>query len=486
MSQTSQAMPPSPRSGATNQGPSFGQERISRRAWLGLIIATLVSFLVVVDVSAVNVAFPSIARDFGVTETTLGWIISAYNVTVAALLLLAGRLADSLGRKRVFLPGVLIFLVGSLLCGIAVDTETLVGARIVQAIGGAIVTPASLAVVLPEFPLHRRSLAIGIVGATAGLGAVAGPALGSVLIDLWSWRGIFWINVPVCVVVLALAPRLLQESKNPDATGRIDYGGVLIGIVAVTLAMMGIVRVESAGLGDPWVWFMMLVGLGLIPVLVRRSRVHPEPVLQLELFAIRSFWSTNLGVSFYALAFTSGFLVNSLVLQSLWDQSITTTGQALVASALASAVLSPVAGRVADRIGHRWILAAGSVLCALAYLLYFFLLDGTPAVFSRYVPISILAGIGIGISISTWSSAGLSDVPAAQYGTANATIRTIQQVFYALGVSVVMTVLATHSGLGGYRIAWLWCAAMYLASAIVIAFAFPAGSTRADRTPAAR
>ena len=234
----------------TQEGAGPDSDEVARSAWLALGVTTLVFFLVVVDVSAVNVAFPGIADDFGVSTTRLSWILSGYNVTVAALLLTAGRLADSLGRKKVFLPGVVIFMIGSIASGMAPSVNLLIGARVLQAVGGAILASTALAVVLPEFPPSKRSTAIGFLGATGGLGAIAGPAIGSILIDIWSWRGIFLINVPVCILVLALAPRLLRESKNPKATGHIDLLGVLIGTLAISSVMVAIVQSESWGPTD--------------------------------------------------------------------------------------------------------------------------------------------------------------------------------------------------------------------------------------------
>ncbi len=468
----------------TQEDPSAA---IDREAWLALVVTTLVFFLVVIDVSAVNVAFPSISDDFGVSESSLSWIISGYNVTVGSLLLVAGRLADSLGRKRLFIPGVAVFMIGSFLSGAAPTAGLLIAARVVQAIGGAIVTPTALAVVLPEFPPHRRSMVIGIAGATGALGAVAGPALGSFLIGVWSWRGIFWINVPLCLLVLALAPRLLRESRNPAATGRIDLLGVPIGTAAIGLMMVAIVQSESWGVTDPRAIALFVVGLALVPVLLYRSARHPEPLLDLGLFSYRSFASTNAGVAFYSLAFTSGFLVNSLFLQRLWSLPIALVGQALVAAPLLATVASPLSGRLADRIGHRWILAGGSMLCASAYVAFFLLLGQDPQVWLVYVPVSLPLGVGIGMTIATWSSAGLSDVPAARFGTANATVRTTQQVFFALGVSIVVTLLATADGetsLSGYRLAWGFVAASYTAAAVVIALTFPSGSS-SDRASGA-
>ena len=460
---------------------------ITREAWLALTVTTLAFFLVVIDVSAVNVAFPSISADFGVSEASLSWIISGYNVTVGSLLLVAGRLADSLGRKRLFLPGVVVFLVGSLCSAVAPSAGLLIAARVLQAFGGAVISPTALAVVLPEFPAARRSMAIGLAGATGSLGGVAGPALGSAIIDLWSWRGIFWINVPLCLLVLALGPRLLRESKNPAASGRIDLLGVPLGTTAIGLIMLAIVQSESWGVTDPRAIALFVAGLALIPVLIRRSARHPEPLLELELFRFPSFRSTNAGVAFYSLAFTSGFLVNSLFLQELWDLPIATVGKALVPAPLLAAVVSPLSGRLADRVGHRWILAGGSLSCALGYGLYTQVLGDQPEVWGRYVPLSLFVGLGVGSTIATWSSAGLSDVPASRFGTANATVRTTQQVCYALGISIVVTVLAAGAGpdaLDAYRRAWWFVAVAYVLAALVIATTFPAGSS-ADRVAVA-
>ncbi len=451
-----------------------------RNPWLAVIVTTLVFFLVVIDVSAINVAFPSIRDDFGVPESTLGWIISGYNIAVASLLLVAGRYADSLGRKRLFIPGVAVFALGSMLSALAPNASFLIAARVVQGVGGAIIAPTAIAVVLPAFPANKRSTVIGLTGATGALGAVVGPALGAFLTDAWSWRGIFWINVPISALVLVLAPRLLDESKNPNATGKVDLVGVPIGTLGVGLVMFAIVRAESWGLVDARVLTTFSVGLVMIPILIRRSRTHPEPLLELELFRLRSFSSTNAALALYSMAFTSGFLANSLLLQELWGESLRTTGLALVPSPLLAAAVSPFAGRFADRVGHRWILSIGSAACGIGFLSYVVTLDETPSTWSMFVPISILVGFGVGATIATWASAGLADVSPDQFGTANATVRTTQQVFYALGISVIVALLADVSGdpnIAQFRWAWLFVGGCYLASAVTVAITFPAGSS---------
>ena len=464
----------------------LGLDPIPRRAWLALLVSTIVVFLVVIDISAVNVAFPSIRKDFEVSPSELSWIISAYNIVVGALLMLSGRLADSIGRRKVYLPGVAIFGLGSMLCALAPGAGWLIAARVVQAIGGSITLAGGFAVMLPEFPPTRRGTAIGIAGATGGLGAVVGPVVGSLLIDVFSWRAIFWLNVPLCVLVLFLGPRLLGESRDPNATGRIDPVGVPIGTAAVALIMFGIVQSESWGIGDARVIGLVVVGLALIPVLLWRCRVHPEPLIQLELFRYRSFASTNLGVSFYGLAFTAGFLTNSLFLQEVWDLPVREVGLALAPSPVLSAIVSPITGRWADRVGHRWLLGMGCLSLALSYLLYIVLLDSQPQVWSVFVPVSLLGGLGVGLTVATWSSAGVSDIPQTKFGVAGATFNTLRQAAYALGISVVITLIAAageDTTLRGIRWAYVWTASAYVVAALAVMLTFPAGSAR-DRATA--
>lgn len=455
-------------------------DAIPGKAWAALGVATLVVFLVVIDISAVNVAFPSIREDFEVSDTSLSWIIGAYNIVVGSLLMVSGRLADSIGRRKIYLPGVAIFGLGSMLCALSPGAGWLIAARIVQAVGGSITMAAGFAVMLPEFPPTRRSTAIGVAGATGALGAVVGPVVGSILIDLFSWRGIFWLNVPLCVLVLIIGPRYLSESYDPNATGRIDLLGVVIGTTSVAVIMYAIVQSESWGVTDWRVIALFIVGLALIPLLIQRSRVHPEPLLNLDLFKYRSFTSANIGVFLYGLAFTAGFLVNSLLLQDVWDLPIREVGLALAPGPLLAAMISPVTGRWADRIGHRWILGVGCAACGLGFLLYATVLSAESSVWTLFVPISLIVGVGVGLTVATWSSAGIADVPPSQFGVAGATYNTLRQVAYGLGVSVVITLIshAGESSFEGIRWAYLWVVAGYFAAALAVILTFPAGSAR--------
>jgi len=452
---------------------------VTRAAWTALGVSTLVTFLVVIDISAVNVAFPSIRDDFEVSDTQLSWVVSGYNIAVGAFLLVSGRLADSMGRRKVFLPGVFLFGLGSMLCALAPSASALIAARLVQGLGGAIVSAAGFAVMLPGFPPSKRSTAIGIAGAMGALGSVVGPAVGSLLIDAFNWRAIFVINVPLCLLVLVLGPRLLAESKDPNASGRIDLVGVPLGTAAVAMIMFAIVQSESWGLSDSRVIGIAIVGIALIPLLVRRSRVHPEPLINMELFRFASFRSATIGTAFYGLAFTSGFLTNSLALQDAWNQPIRTVGLALIPAPAIAAVVSIMTGRSADRIGHRWLLGAGCLLCSFGYLLYGTILGDEPQVLSRFIPIGLIIGVGIGLTVATWSSAGLSDIPQANFGVASATYNTLRQASYGLGIAVVIALIARRAGddIASFQPAWIWSAICYLLAGIAVMVTFPSGSS---------
>ena len=387
-------------------------QAVPRSAWLALLVTTVVFFLTVVDVSAVNVAFPSIREDFAVSNSELSWIISGYNITVATGLLLAGRLADSIGRKRVFMPGVVIFMLGSLLSGVAPSVNMLIAARVVQAVGGAVVAASSLAVVLPDFPLSKRSTVIGIAGATAGLGAVAGPAVGSVLIEGFGWRSIFLLNVPLCLLILALSPRLLRESKDPNARGRVDLLGIPIGTAAIALIMFAIVQSESWGLTDGRIIALLVIGLALVPLLIWRSARHPEPLLDLTLFKISSFASANAGAAFYFLRLHRRIPGRLPGHPGDVDQPLAPPVLPCHRPRSWPRRLAP-GGTVADRFGHRWLLGFGSSLSGSPIFLPASC-STTPADLHQFVPINLFLGIGIGLSISSWSSAGLSDIGPAE------------------------------------------------------------------------
>ncbi len=453
--------------------------RIPRRAWVVLAAIIPSVLLVVIDASIVNVAFPVIGEDLNASDGVLSWIITGYSLAVASLLLIAGRMADRLGRRKVFLVSVGFFTFGSLLCGIAPNAGWLIAFRVMQGVGGAAIFPSSLALVLPEFPYGRRSTPIGIWAATAGLGAVIGPPVGAFLIELFGWRGIFWVNIPVGVAIVMVGLRVISESRSQSVSGRLDWLSVPVGVAGVALLLVALVQGEQWGYGDVRTLLMLSSGLLMIPILVVRSMRHPQPLLDLSLFRIRSFWASGISTVFFGMAFLAGFLANTLLLQRLWDWPVWKTGLGLMASPVISVVSSSAAGAAADRFGHRWLTFGGGALCCLSFGLLYWRIDETPDYFADFFPAAILLGLGAGLSISCLTSGALSEVGPDQFSMGNATARTIQQLFYSVGVAVVVAMMSGDSkgdSLSDYQGAWIWIMSTYFVAALVMAVFFPVGT----------
>ena len=454
-------------------------EPVERRSWLALGAATAAAFMVVVDVSIVNVAFPSIQKSLDASNAALSWIVSGYSITVGSFLLLSGRLADRQGRRRVFNLGLAIFAVGSLFSGVAPAVEVLITARVVQAIGGSLIMPSSLAMVLPEFPVSRRSAAIGMWGAMGALGAAFGPSIGALLINGLGWRWIFYVNLPIAALVFLASLRLVRESRDETTEGRLDVVGVPLGTLALALVMVAIVQGEGWGYGDYRIIVFAVVGVVLLPFVVRRSRSHPNPLLDLTLFSYRSFSSATASFGLYALGFVPGFLMSSLLLQDLWGFSVLEAGLGLTPGPIMASALSIPVGRMADRWGHRWLLTSGVVLCALSYLWLLLLAGESSAYFVVFLPANVALGIGVGLSIATFVSAAMSDIPPSRFAIANATTRTVQQVCFALGIAVVIALFSSAPSsdlLSGFQRAWVWVIATFAGSAALIMVAFPSGA----------
>ena len=464
--------------GADDRPPPAGVPDVPRRAWMVLSVVCVSVFLVVIDASVVNIAFPTIGEDLGTSDAVLSWILTSYNVTVASLLLLAGRTADRLGRKRVFLASVAVFTLGSLLCSVAPGAGALIAFRVVQAAGGSAIFPASLALLLPEFPVERRSMAVGAWAAVAGLGAAVGPSVGALLIELFGWRGIFWANVPIGAAIVLLGRRMLVESRSPTDKGRLDVIGVPMSVLGVALVLLAVVQAEHWGYTSARTVTLVVVGLALLPVLVWRSRRHPSPVLDLSLFGIRSFRVATVGTLFFGCAFLGGFFANSLVLQRLWDWPVWKTGLGLSPSPLMSVVTSWLSGRAADRFGHRWLTASGCGLCAASFSWQYWRVGAEPDYVSDFLPAMLMLGAGAGLAITCFTSSALADLGTDQFAMGNATARTVQQLCYAVGVAAVVALL----GSGGtedparFQRAWIWLIAAYGLSGLTMALFFPSGS----------
>ncbi|MEA3215427.1 MAG: hypothetical protein QOJ19_1583, partial [Acidimicrobiia bacterium] len=354
-------------------------EKISRQAWMTLAIASVAAFMVALEVTVISLALPEIQDGFpGTSTATLSWVFSAYSIGVASLLLIGGWASDLLGRKRLFLIGMTIFALGSLGSGSARSMGWLIGARVVQSIGGALLFPAGLALVLAIFPIARRQMAIGIWGGVGGLAGALGPPLGAFLINLFGWRAVFLINVPVAALAVPIGARVLIESKAEGVPRQVDVVGVPFASLGVGAVVLGISQGRDWGWSSPGVVGALAVSVLLVGTFLVRARRHPAPLFDLSLFGIRSYAIGLMGALLFSAGFFGSWVLLPTFVQRWWHWSVLKTGFAVMPGALISALLSGPIGSFVDRFGHKRVVATGALLGALAFVCF--------AVFMRVEP----------------------------------------------------------------------------------------------------
>jgi EmrB/QacA subfamily drug resistance transporter len=454
-------------------------DRISRHAWAVLAVSAAAVYVVFLDATIVNIAFPAISADFSdVTRSGLSWVLNGYAVVFGALLVTAGRLADDHGRKRVFLLGLAVFAVGSALCGLAPTAPLLIAARVVQGVGGALLVPASLALLLPEFPLSKRATAVGMWAACGAIASATGPSLGALLIEGPGWRWVFFVNLPFCLVAAWFGRSVLVESRG-DARGRVDVLGVVLVTAVFGLLSLGLVQ------GGDWGWTSYrTVGVFadaalLAPVLVLRSLHHEHPAMPVRLFQVRMFSFATSATLFYGGAFYGQILVNVLFLNGVWHYSILRTAFAILPGPLLAAVSAPIAGRLADRYGYRRVVVPGSLFFATAALVMALAMPADPSFLTHFLPVQLLIGVSIGTTMSTLGAAASQALPPAQFGAGSAVSSAARQLGAVLGVAVVIAVLGTPApaeALRAFHHAWLTTAVLATGTTL-LALGLPARRT---------
>ena len=454
-------------------------ERRSRipREWQILLVTTVAVFMAFLDVTIVNVAFPSIAADFPESSLAdLSWVLNAYNVVFAALLVPAGRLADRVGQRRLFFGGLWLFLAGSVLCGLAPDAVLLVAARVVQAVGAAALIPTSLALVLPEFPPERRAVATSVWAAAGAVAAATGPSLGGVLVDAGGWRWAFLVNVVVALGVLP-ARRLLVDRTDPAGADPPDlFGGALLAGAVGSLAL-GIVKAPDWGWTDDRVlaaWLVSALALGALAV---RSRHHPAPVLEPALLRIRSFAVANTAMLVLSMGFYALLLSNVLFLTQVWGYSVLDAGFGVTPGPLAAAVAAVAGGRLAERFGPRAVLVPAALVAAGACLLYRSIAGYEPAYLSDWLPAQLISGAAFGLAFAALATATVMDLPPNRLATGTALSSCARQIGAVVGIAVLIAVLGTPAPAeapAAFDDAWLLMAAALAASGL-IAIRLPSG-----------
>jgi EmrB/QacA subfamily drug resistance transporter len=443
---------------------------VSRR-WLVLLVTSLAVYMVFLDGTIANIAFPAIRRSFpGASLATLSWVLNAYTIVFASLLLSSGRVADLVGRRRVFFVGLLVFCAGSAVCGAAPTEGVLIAARAAQAIGASLMLPASLALVLAEFPPTMRATAVGVWGAVGAVAAASGPSLGGLIVDRVDWRWVFYVNLPIGVVAWLAGRRLLREARDDSATRWPDAVGVVLVTLAVAALSLAIVEGTDWGWTDPRIVGAFVVVAIAVPVVVLRSARHPAPVLDLALFRVRSFAVANVATVLFATAFSAMLLSGVLFLTGVWHYSILEAGLAVSPGPLFAAAFAPPAGRLADRFGHRAVLVPGALVFALGIALYLTRVTVSPDYVGTWLAAACVTGTGVGLTLPTLGSSAAASLPTARFAAGSAVSNTSRQVGTVLGVSLLVVVLGSitpATALAAFQRGWTMMLALATATALV-------------------
>lgn len=456
-----------------------------------LILGCLAQFMVILDVSVVNVALPSIKHALNFTESDLQWVVNAYTVTFAGFLLLGGRAADLLGRRRVFVSGLILFALASLAGGLADSRTLLIVARLVQGLGGAVIGPASLSILTTTFTEPKeRHRAIGLWGSMGGAGGAAGVLLGGIITQFLSWRWILFINVPIGLIAAFAAQRLLLEGRNARATRNFDLSGAVSATAGLSLLVFGIVRTDSSGWGDPTTLITIGAGIALLATfLLLEGRLAKMPLMPLRLFRSRSLSAANAIIfTVGASTFAMWFFV-TLYLQDVEGYSPLRTGFAFVPMTLCIVIGATIASKVTMRVGAKRMLMLGMFLVTLGMVLFTRISVG-----GSYVPETLIPGmlVGFGMSLSFVPSAisATAGVAPHEAGLASAVVNTARLIGGALGLAILATIAtstsrhdlqhptaAVHTAgqalVGGFQVAFWVGAAFALAGLLVAAFVMP-------------
>jgi EmrB/QacA subfamily drug resistance transporter len=415
------------------------------RRWSALALIVTAQFMVILDVAIVNVALPSIKSDLNFSQTNLQWVVSAYAIMFGGALLLGGRLADLLGRRRLFIAGLALFAASSLLCGLAWSESSLIGFRAVQGLGGALLAPAALSLLMTRFAEGRdRNLALGIYGAASGSGAAVGVLLGGVLTSYLSWSWIFFINVPVGVVAIALAPLLLQESRADVAHRHFDFPGAASITAGLMLLVYAMTRATNDGWGSGSTLALLAGAAALVLAFVLIELRSPAPLLPLRIFRSRTLSAANAAMAIVGAVAFSEFFVLTLYLQDVLHYSAVMSGAAFAGFALSVVVLSNVAQVIVGRFGVRPTLTAGLLLSAVS-VAWLTRLPVDGHYFWDLFPAFVLGGAGMGLSFVPVTIASLTGVERSDAGVASGLINTSRQIGGAIGIAAVSAVAASST-----------------------------------------
>jgi EmrB/QacA subfamily drug resistance transporter len=452
----SDSIPQHAASGA--QGATFGSDLSTsgeRNPWLILLVLCGAIFMLLLDTTIVNVAQQKIKEGLNADLSQIQWILDSYILAFAVLMLSFGRIGDIFGRKKMFVTGMAVFIAASGLCGISSWIADLIGipgatalivARVLQGAGGALMMPQTLSLITVAFPPQKRGAAMGVWGSVVALGAVLGPLLGGYIVTEYPWEWIFLINIPVGIVAIFATLAIVPESRDPLASGMLDWGGVILSAAAIFALVYALIEGPKFGWTSPQTLGLLLVSAALFAIFVWWERRVPDPMVKLELFGIRNFWVANV----IGLAIPFGlfgiFFPMTVFLQGALDMTPFEAGLTMMPMSLMLMFVAPVSGRLSDRIGARWILTTGLTLVTVGILLITSRVSTTTD-WQALLPALLVTGTGMGMTFAPMTAAAMSRVPPRISGSASGILNTSRNIGQLLGIAVLGSVLQSRLGL---------------------------------------
>jgi EmrB/QacA subfamily drug resistance transporter len=412
------------------------------RKWWTLAAVAVGLFMIMLDNTVVNVALPSIRSDLGIALSELEWVLNAYALTFGVLLLTGGKLADMLGRRAIFITGLVIFTLASLACGLATSAEVLIAARTVQGIGAALMNPATLSIITATFPPRQRGMAIGIWAGVSALALAIGPLVGGVLTENFHWSWIFFINIPIGVAGVLAARMFIDESKDSSANQRLDLPGLITSGVGLFALTFGLIETNNHPWGSTLVLSMFALAAVSLTAFVLLELHQRNPMLDLSLFKNRTFSGANAAMLLVGLALFGIFFFNSLFVQNIMGFSPIEAGATFLPMTVLIILVAPFAGRLSDQIGPRWLMGAGMLLLAVALILF-----GTLDASSNFwdlLPGLLVGGFGMAITMAPTTSAAMGSVPIDAAGVGSAVINSMRQIGGSIGIALMGALVATR------------------------------------------
>jgi EmrB/QacA subfamily drug resistance transporter len=456
------------------------------RKWWTLLAVAFGLFMIMLDNTVVNVALPSIREDLGISISELEWVVNGYALTFGVLLLSGGKLADMLGRRRIFIVGLVIFTASSFFCGFANSAGVLIGARVVQGVGAALMNPATLSIITATFPPRQRGTAIGIWAGVSALALAIGPLFGGAITEHISWSWIFYINVPIGILGILAARIFIDESRDMTEQ-RLDFPGLATSAIALFALTYGLIKSNERGWGDPLVLGLFAASAVSFVVFVLLERHQRLPMLDLNLFRNRSFASANTVMFLIGLAMFGTFFFVSLFVQNILGYSPIQAGATFLPMTLFIIFVAPIAGKLADKIGPRALMVPGLTLVTASLVL--FSLQDEGSTFWTLLPALLVGGLGMALAMAPTTAAAMHAVPVDKAGVGSAVINSMRQIGGSVGIAVTGAIVATqvnaqhptpHEFVNGFQLGLRVAAATAFVGVLVAAFGIKPEQLRHD------